>query len=128
MQFTLKPLCLILAGSLFFTSLVVAGKIKDSAESNEQALKDSLACPACSQEDTKMMEPSLNAIALSYKDKNDAAAVLEKKILAGGTGVWKGTMPPNAAKNQAADMVKWILSLKPEVDDKAEAEIANMSK
>jgi cytochrome c551/c552 len=125
MRFTLEKFCLLLAASasLFFTSMATAENIKDFAGFSELASKNSLACTACHQQDTKTMGPSFNAIALYYKDKKDAAAMLEKKILAGGSGVWSGTMPANpTAKNQAGDMVKWILSLKPEGDAKTKAE------
>lgn len=126
MQSTLKTLCLGLAaaGSILVANIAVAEDLKDFEGFKKLAADNKLLCTTCHQQDKKVIGPSYNAVAVMYKDKKDAAATLEKKVLAGGTGVWgKAMMTPNpTAKDQVGAMVKWILSLNPEGDAKAKAE------
>jgi cytochrome c len=126
MQSTLKTLCLGLAaaGSLLVANIAVAEDIKDFEGFKKLATDSKLLCTTCHQQDKKVIGPSYNAVAVFYKDKKDAAAELEKKILVGGSGVWGGAMmtPNPTAKDHAGAMVKWILSLNPEGDAKKKAE------
>jgi len=124
---TMKAFCLgLVAASSLVASVAFAEDIKDFA-GFEKFLADnkiSPPCTTCHKLDMKVVGPSYNAVALHYKDNAEAAAMLEKKILAGGSGTW-GVIPmsPNpTAKDQVATIVKWILSLNPEGDAKANAE------
>lgn len=132
---TVKTLCLGLAtaGSLF-VGVATAADITSFEEFQKYLTDNKIVppCTTCHKVDAKLVGPSYNAVALYYKDKPDAAAMLEKKILAGGGGVW-GVVPmtPNVtAKDHVGTLVKWVLSLNPEGDAKAkaEAEIAAMPK
>lgn len=118
----------IAALGMFLASNAAAADIKDFDAAKQLMTDKGVACVACHQLDKKAMGPSFNAIGLFYKDKADGAATLEKNIVEGVKGVWgAGMMPPQAgAKDIAADLAKWILSLNPEGDAKtaAEAEIA----
>jgi cytochrome c len=72
-------------------------------------------CAACHSTDKKIIGPSYIDVAKRYK--NDAATIskLADKIISGGAGEW-GTIPmvphPQLSKNDAASIVKYILSLK----------------
>ena len=78
-----------------------------------KALAQSKNCLACHAVDKKLVGPSYMEIAKKYKGNKDAAAMLNKKVINGGGGVW-GTipMPPNPVKEDEAKLlVDWILSL-----------------
>jgi len=78
-----------------------------------KALAQSKNCLACHATDKKLVGPSYMEIAKKYKGNKDAAAMLNKKVINGGGGVW-GTipMPPNPVKEDEAKLlVDWILSL-----------------
>ncbi len=132
---TMKALCLglVAAGSLV-TSVAFAEDIKDFAGFEKFIADNKISppCTTCHKVDMKVVGPSYNAVALHYKGNAEAAALLEKKIIEGGSGTW-GVIPMTAnasAKDHAATIVKWILSLNPEGDAKANAEkeIAAMPK
>ncbi len=108
------------------TSVAFAEDIKDFAGFEELIADNKISppCTTCHKLDTKLVGPSYNAVALHYKGNAEAAALLEKKIVAGGSGTW-GVIPMTTnptAKDQVATIVKWILSLNPEGDAKANAE------
>jgi cytochrome c len=70
-------------------------------------------CAACHAPAAKMVGPSLADIANKYKGQADAQAKLEKKVKAGGSGVWGPIPMPAQAQLSDADnkaMVQWILS------------------
>ncbi len=70
-------------------------------------------CAACHAPAAKMVGPSLADIANKYKGQADAQAKLEKKVKAGGSGVWGAIPMPAQAQLSDADnkaMVQWILS------------------
>jgi len=78
-----------------------------------KALAQSKNCLACHAVDKKLVGPAYVEIAKKYKGNKDAAAMLNKKVINGGGGVW-GTipMPPNPVKEDEAKLlVDWILSL-----------------
>ena len=117
---------------LFVASTASAADIADFDAAQKLMTEKGATCTVCHKLDQKGMGPSFNAIALHYKDKADGAATIEKSIVDGVKGVW-GTMPMPAqanAKDIAADLAKWIMSLNPEGDAKtaAEAELAAMPK
>ena len=78
-----------------------------------KALAQSKNCLACHAVDKKLVGPSYVDISKKYKGNKDAEAMLIKKVINGGGGVW-GTipMPPNPVKEDEAKLlVEWVLSL-----------------
>ncbi|TAH19096.1 MAG: cytochrome C [Cytophagales bacterium] len=74
-------------------------------------------CKACHSIDKKSIGPNYKEVAMRYKGDASALEKLAKKIISGGSGVW-GEVPmaghPQIAAADAADMVKYILSLSTE--------------
>ena len=72
-------------------------------------------CYSCHNEDANLVGPSFKKIAEKYSNSKNANALLIEKIIKGGQGVW-GQVPmqahPTLAKDDAAKMVIYILSLK----------------
>lgn len=70
-------------------------------------------CLGCHKIDEKLVGPSYKEVAAKYTDKD--AATLASKIVEGGKGNW-GEVPmtphPAVSKEDATEMVKYILSLK----------------
>ena len=99
---------LILAAAL---TMAPAAALADDGE----ALAQKNGCLACHAVDKKVVGPSYKEVAAKYRTDKDAQARLEKKVKAGGQGVWgQIPMPPNGAVSDAdvKTLVKWILSLK----------------
>jgi cytochrome c len=71
-------------------------------------------CKACHSLDKKSIGPTYREVSLKYKGKTTAQQTLAKKVIAGGSGVW-GEVPmaahPQLSTDDAAEMVKYILSL-----------------
>ncbi|MEZ0609043.1 ThuA domain-containing protein [Fibrella sp. WM1] len=71
-------------------------------------------CKGCHSITKKSIGPAYVDVAKKYKNDNSAVERLTKKVIAGGAGVW-GETPmsahPQLATADAADMVKYILSL-----------------
>ncbi|MDD2915819.1 MAG: c-type cytochrome [Gallionella sp.] len=83
-----------------------------AADDGEALLKKSN-CAACHNVEKKTVGPALKDIAAKYKGDKEAQAKLEKKVRAGGAGVF-GTMPMPATGKSVSDgdiktMVTWIL-------------------
>ena len=80
----------------------------------DQALATSKNCMACHSVDKKIVGPAYKDVAKKYAGQKDAEAKLAEKVIKGGKGAWGPVpMPPNAVKpDEAAKLVKWILSLK----------------
>ena len=77
-------------------------------------LMDQSDCKTCHQPQQQSVGPSYEAIGIKYKDDPDAVADLSKRIIEGGGGVWGETAMaahPQLTDNEAAQMVKYILSL-----------------
>jgi cytochrome c len=78
------------------------------------ALAKKSGCLNCHSVDKKIVGPSYKDVAKKYKGNADAAAMLVKKVSAGGSGVWGAVpMPPNKGKVSEADiktLVDWVLS------------------
>jgi cytochrome c len=71
-------------------------------------------CSACHAVSTKMIGPSFHDIAVKYKGRADAPALLSTQVRKGSTGVWgKLPMPASdATKINDADLktvIVWIL-------------------
>jgi cytochrome c len=76
-------------------------------------------CKACHSMEKKSIGPAYKAVALKYKQDNNAAERLAKKVIAGGSGVWgevSMSAHPQLAMTDAKEMVRYILSL---ADEKA---------
>ena len=90
-----------------------AGAPLDLASGQAMMQKDG--CAACHAVDKTIVGPAYNQVATKYRGDKTAAAKLEQKVKAGGSGVWGPVpMPPNTAVPDAdiKALVSWILSLK----------------
>ena len=78
-------------------------------------LMKSTDCYSCHNEDANLVGPSFKKIAEKYSNTKNNNASLIEKVIKGGQGVW-GQVPmqahPTLAKDDAAKMVTYILSLK----------------
>ncbi len=111
--------------SIFVPLLVIAGLLGAGAAQADEALAKAKGCLACHTVDKKLIGPTYKEVAKKYAGQKDVEAKLAEEIIKGtpapaGRG-WqkegKATlpfMPPNAAvkPDEAAKLVKWILSLK----------------
>ncbi|HYG41277.1 MAG TPA: ThuA domain-containing protein [Cytophagales bacterium] len=74
-------------------------------------------CKACHSVDKKSIGPTYREVSLKYKSQSGADQALAKKIISGGSGVW-GEVPmaahPQLSTEDAAEMVKYILSISEE--------------
>jgi cytochrome c len=89
---------------------------KDSQElTGEDKVADS-DCLSCHMVERKVIGPSYLDVAAEYENNEANVAMLAKKIIEGGVGVWgEVMMPPHAtlSEEDAKDMVRYILSLQP---------------
>jgi cytochrome c5 len=79
-----------------------------------QAMMQKYGCAACHAVDKPVVGPAYSQVAAKYRGDNTAAAKLEQKVKAGGSGVWGAVpMPPNATVPDAdiKALVSWILTL-----------------
>ena len=93
--------------------LVLAGGAYAADADKAKALAQSKNCLACHAIATKLVGPAFTEISKKYKGNKDAEAMLAKKVIGGGGGVW-GTipMPPNPVKEDEAKLlVSWILAM-----------------
>ena len=92
--------------------IVAAGLVATPALANLELAKKSN-CLACHMVDKKLVGPAYTDVAKKYKGHKDAEAMLVKKVIAGGSGVWgQIPMPPNPIKEDEAKLlVEWILSM-----------------
>lgn len=71
-------------------------------------------CLSCHQIDKKLVGPAYNEVAKKYEANDKNIDYLSTKIIQGGAGVW-GQIPmtphPDLSKENATEMVKYILSL-----------------
>ena len=72
-------------------------------------------CLACHAVDKKLVGPAYKDVAAKYKGDKTAEAKLAEKVMKGGVGAW-GQVPmpanPQVSKEEAATLVKWVLSQK----------------
>ena len=79
-----------------------------------QAMMQKDGCAACHAVDKRVVGPAYDQVATKYRGDKTAAAKLEQKVKAGGSGVWGPVpMPPNTAVPDAdiKALVSWILTL-----------------
>ncbi|MEO8164014.1 MAG: c-type cytochrome [Betaproteobacteria bacterium] len=106
----MKKLAMIAAAA---ASLVLASGAQAADAEKAKALAQSKNCMACHAIDKKLVGPAYTEVAKKYKGNKEAEAMLIKKVINGGGGVW-GTipMPPNPVKEDEAKLlVDWILAL-----------------
>ncbi len=100
----MKPVFALIAAAL------VAGP---AFASQELATKKN--CMACHAVDKKLVGPAYKDVAAKYKGDKTAEAKLAEKVMKGGVGTW-GQVPmpanPQVSKEEAATLVKWVLSQK----------------
>lgn len=71
-------------------------------------------CKACHQVAAKSVGPAFVEVAKKYRDDKTATAKLANKIIVGGGGVWGEhamSAHPQLSRDDAAEMVKYVLSL-----------------
>lgn len=87
----------------------------DAAASKGAALISKSDCLTCHKVDMKVVGPAYKEVAAKYEATDANIAMLADKIISGGSGHW-GEVPmqahPNVTKDDATEMVKYILSLK----------------
>jgi cytochrome c len=70
-------------------------------------------CSACHAPAAKLVGPSIADVANKYKGVANAQAMLEKKVKAGGGGVWGAIPMPAQPQLSDADnktLVQWMLN------------------
>lgn len=90
------------------------GHQEASASATGKALTQSMDCKACHKETEKSVGPTYLEISQKYKNKSGAAAYLQGKIEAGGSGVWGEVMMPahpDMSKNESRQIVAYIMAL-----------------
>ena len=104
----MKAIAMVAGGALLSLGLV-------GNAAADEALAKAKNCMACHQLEAKVVGPAYKEVAAKYKGDAAAEAMLVKKVLEGGVGVWgQVPMPPNSAlvkPEEATTLVKWILSL-----------------
>jgi cytochrome c len=86
-----------------------------AAGANPEQLLQKFGCLACHAVDKKVIGPSYKEVAAKYAGDKNALEALEKKVKAGGAGVWgQIPMPPHPQIGDAdlEAMVKYILAQK----------------
>mgnify|MGYP003630243942 FL=1 len=92
-----------------------------SAAVTGKALTQAMDCKTCHKEADASIGPNYKDVAAKYKERRDALAYIQGKIVTGGTGVWgEVTMPahPNVTSDESRQIALYILSLNG--DDKKE--------
>ena len=85
-------------------------------QTNTEKLMSGSDCSSCHSADRKVVGPAYRDIAKKYATQSDAPEKLVRSIRQGGSGNW-GSVPmtphPDLKDDQLAEIVTWILSLKP---------------
>lgn len=95
-----------------------------SADTKIKGLKliEASDCKSCHAKEKKSIGPAYMEVAKKYKGSKTALETLTKKVIAGGSGVW-GEVPmaghPQLSTEDAAEMMKYVLSLANENADKS---------
>ncbi len=79
-----------------------------------KSLTEGMDCRACHKEDSKSIGPSYMDVSKKYKDDNNAASYLSKRIKEGGGGVWGETVMaahPDISDEDLRQITAYILSL-----------------
>ena len=85
-----------------------------SAAVTGKALTQAMDCKTCHKETEASIGPDFLAIAKKYKGERNALGYLQKKIVAGGTGVWGEVMMPahpNVTSDESRQIALYIQSL-----------------
>ena len=106
--------------TIYASLLVAAGMLSVGAAQADEALAKAKGCLACHTVEKKLVGPAYKDISKRYAGQKDIEAKLTEKVLKGGKGAWAKElgaeipMPPNTTvkPDEAAKLVKWILSLK----------------
>ena len=93
--------------------LTIAGGALAEEAAKAKQLAVSKNCLTCHMVDKKLVGPAYTEVAKKYHGNKDAEAMLVKKVIAGGSGVWgQIPMPPNPIKEEEAKLlVEWILGM-----------------
>ena len=94
-------------------SMVAPGSDKPATKG--ETLMASLDCKTCHKPDTKVVGPSFKDIANKYTATDENITMLAGKIITGGSGNWGAvamTPHPDLSKDDAKEIVKYILSQK----------------
>ncbi len=101
--------------TIYLFLLLTAGVSFAAVAQADEALAKAKNCFACHAVEKKIVGPSYKDVAKKYAGQKDAEPKLIETVLKGGKGSWGDVpMPPNATvkPDEAAKLVKWILSLK----------------
>jgi len=85
-----------------------------SAAVTGKALTQGMDCKTCHKEGEASIGPNYKDVAKKYQKDTDAMSYLQKKIIAGGGGVWgEVSMPahPNITKDETRQIAEYIMSL-----------------
>lgn len=94
---------------------MVDTKAAEAAASKGAGLIEQKDCKTCHKVDTKLVGPGYKEVAQKYEATDANIDMLAGKIISGGSGNWgEVAMTPHAdlSKDDAKEMVKYILSLK----------------
>lgn len=99
----------------FALAALVAGLCAAGPAAASQQISTKSGCAACHAPDRKLIGPSYKDIALKYKGRADAPALLADKVRKGGQGVWGPVpmLPLDRKTISDADLkavVAWILA------------------
>ena len=106
--------------TIYAPFLVAAGIFAINSAHADESLAKAKGCFACHTVEKKLVGPAYKDIAKRYAGQKEMEAKLAEKIIKGGKGAWAKElgaelpMPPNTTvkADEAAKLVKWILSLK----------------
>jgi cytochrome c len=95
-------------------SMVTPGAA-EAAASKGAALIEQKDCKTCHKIDAKLVGPGYKEVAQKYEATEANIEMLSGKVITGGSGNWGEvamTPHPDVSKDDAKEMVKYILSLK----------------
>lgn len=90
------------------------GHLQVSAAVTGKALTQALDCKTCHKEAEASIGPNYKDVAMKYKDQRNALSYLQRKIVAGGSGVWGEVMMPAHPKitsDESRQIAMYIRSL-----------------
>ena len=85
-----------------------------SAAVTGKALTQAMDCKTCHKEAEASIGPNYKAVAMKYKDQRNGLSYLQRKIVAGGSGVWGEVMMPAHPKitsDESRQIAMYIQSL-----------------
>lgn len=94
---------------------MVDQKTVAAASSKGAALMEKNDCKTCHKIDMKLVGPAYKDVAAKYEATDANIEMLADKVIAGGSGHWGEvamTPHPNISKEDAKELVKYVLSLK----------------